>query len=61
MHILIVNFRFHRQSLVVVRPCVVCGIRQLESAPITDAADLGYALGAWEPRCQRCPVEELVG
>jgi pimeloyl-ACP methyl ester carboxylesterase len=52
-----VCFQAHGRRLVVVRPCVRCRARHLESAAIADEADLGHALWVWEPRCQNCAVE----
>ncbi|MBC8077067.1 MAG: hypothetical protein H7Y32_13405 [Chloroflexales bacterium] len=56
-----VLFRLDHQRLVVVRACDGCGVAQIESASITSAADLGYALGTWEPRCPHCPIEDPAG
>jgi len=53
-----VLFRLRRQQLVLVRPCPCCGLGQYESAPIASAADLGFALGAWQPHCANCLPED---
>lgn len=49
-----VVFKLIKENLVVLRPCVQCGCCQFQSMPITNAAELGYALSEWEPRCPGC-------
>jgi len=53
-----VVFRLLRHELVIVKRCAGCGIGHFESSPITSLPDLGYALGAWQPRCKHCPLED---
>jgi hypothetical protein len=50
-----VVFQVCGHSLNIVRPCAHCGTGRFESAPITDRADLGYALAVWQayhPECE---------
>lgn len=49
-----VVFRLQGHTLAVVRPCVECGTGHFESRALSTVQDLGYALGAWEPRCEHC-------
>jgi hypothetical protein len=53
-----VVFKLIKENLVVLRPCVQCGCFQYESMPVTNIAELGYALAEWEPRCPSCPRED---
>ena len=53
-----VRFQLRRRELRLVRSCVYCGVRSLESAAIDDLVDLGHALSVWEPRCEDCGVED---
>jgi hypothetical protein len=55
-----VIFRLRWQDLVMIKPCAKCGIGEVESPPLTSLADVGYALSAWQPRCQHCPPEDAV-
>lgn len=51
-------FRLQDRDLTLLRPCVHCGTGQHLSAPLRTLADLGYALGPWQPRCSHCePVD----
>jgi hypothetical protein len=56
-------FRLRGADLVVARPCVWCGTGHFESAAITNRADLGYALGSWQPyhpECEPCdPLDDV--
>jgi len=51
-------FRLRGQCLRLVRPCPSCGLGHYESAPIDTVAELGYALGAWQPPCANCQPED---
>ncbi|HEX8218734.1 MAG TPA: hypothetical protein VF914_05915, partial [Chloroflexia bacterium] len=51
-------FKLIKENLVILRPCVQCGCCQFQSMPITNAAELGYALSEWEPRCPDCAPED---
>jgi hypothetical protein len=53
-----VVFRARRQQITVLRSCAECGIERFESPPLFSRADLGYALGAWQPLCQNCQPED---
>ena len=53
-----VVFKLIKENLVILRPCVQCGCCQFQSMPITNAAELGYALSDWEPRCPDCAPED---
>jgi hypothetical protein len=53
-----VRFRLRHGSLVVMRPCVECGLGTFESAAIREGQDVAYALAGWEPRCRHCPIED---
>lgn len=53
-----VVFRLRERDLVVIRPCAHCGIGSFASPPIASPADLGYALGAWQPLCPHCVPED---
>ena len=53
-----VQFRLEELELRIVRPCVHCGVEELTSPPVRGRADLGYALGAWEPRGAQCQIED---
>jgi hypothetical protein len=53
-----VVFRARNHQVVVLRSCVECGITRFESAPLFSRADLGYALGAWQPHCRSCQPED---
>jgi hypothetical protein len=53
-----VVFRAHNGQVVVLRTCVECEIARFESAPLYSRADLGYALGGWQPRCHSCEEED---
>ena len=52
------TFRLQRHALVLVRPCVHCGVVQFESDPIVTIADVGHALLAWEPACPGCEPDD---
>lgn len=53
-----VLFRMRHREVVVVRPCVECGIGQFESPAIRNVEDLGYALISWTPLHANCePVD----
>ena len=56
-----VNFRLDGHELSIVRPCSHCGVAEVISPPIGGRAELGYAIGPWEPRCPQCPVEDPPG
>ncbi len=51
-------FRLRGGELLLVRPCVYCGVRRFESSQVRDLADLGHALSVWEPRCEGCGLED---
>ena len=51
-------FQLRRGTLVLLVTCAHCGLGQLTSPAIASRADLGYALAAWEPRCQHCEPED---
>ncbi|MEN9933658.1 MAG: hypothetical protein RLZZ387_237 [Chloroflexota bacterium] len=51
-------FRLQAGELVVMRPCDSCGVGLIASPAITSRADLGYALGVWQPRCARCGPDD---
>ena len=53
-----VVFRARNHQVVVLRSCAECGITRFESAPLFSRADLGYALGAWQPHCRSCQPED---
>ncbi len=53
-----VVFQVRHGQVVVVRPCVQCGVGRFASPVIDCAADLGYALAGWEPRCAGCPLDD---
>lgn len=53
-----VVFRLERGELVVVRQCTSCGMGAIASPPIDSRADLGYALAAWEPRCDQDALDD---
>ena len=53
-----VVFKLLKENLVILRPCVQCGCFQFASMPITNAAELGYMLTEWEPRCPSCAAED---
>jgi hypothetical protein len=53
-----VQFRLEGCDLTVARPCAHCGVGEVVSPPVQGRADLGYVLGAWEPRCRHCPIED---
>ena len=55
-----VLFRWCRQAVVVVRPCVECGLGQFESPALLQSADVGYALSAWQPLHPHCQPEDPV-
>jgi hypothetical protein len=51
-------FRLQDRDLTLLRPCVHCGTGQYASTPLATLADLGYALGEWDPHCPHCePVD----
>jgi hypothetical protein len=51
-------FRAHDQQVFLLRSCVDCGTKHVESAPLTTRADLGFALSHWKPLCADCPPED---
>ena len=53
-----VRFRWEPSQLVLLRPCVHCGGGEFTSPPLTSAADVGYALGAWQPRHPECQPDD---
>ncbi|NTU80560.1 MAG: hypothetical protein HGA45_14480 [Chloroflexales bacterium] len=53
-----IRFRWEQSQLVVLRPCVHCGLGQLASLALHSRADLGYALSAWQPRHPGCEQED---
>lgn len=53
-----VHFRYEHGRLVVLRPCAHCGLGLLASPPVGSAADLGYALAAWQPLHHDCQPED---
>jgi hypothetical protein len=53
-----IRFQLRRGEVVLVRSCVHCGVRQLDSPAIRSRLDLGHALAVWEPRCAQCPPED---
>ena len=53
-----VVFRARNQQVVVLRSCVECGIARFESVPLYSRADLGYALGVWQPHWGSCQPED---
>jgi hypothetical protein len=55
------TFRLRHGRLVLLRPCVECGLKHFESPAILSQIDLGYALGKWEPRCASCQSEDPLG
>ncbi len=55
-----VLFRLRRQAVVVVRPCAECGLGQFESPPLTQPADVGYALSTWQPLHPHCQPQDPV-
>jgi hypothetical protein len=54
-------FRLRWRDLVVVRPCSKCETGQLESSPITDRLELGYALDIWQPFHASCEPADPPG
>jgi hypothetical protein len=55
-----VRFRWERDQLVILRPCALCGSGQFASAPLTDRAEIGYALSDWQPRHAQCQPDDPV-
>ena len=53
-----VVFQLRQTALVLVRPCVHCGVGRCTSAEIACAVDLGHALAVWEPRCAACAWDD---
>jgi kynureninase len=51
-------FRLRNHELAIIRRCVHCGVGHFESPAITTLSELGYALDAWEPRCEHCALED---
>jgi hypothetical protein len=49
-----VRFRWEHDQLGVLRPCVHCGVGSFLSRPLHSLADIGDALGAWQPRHPEC-------
>lgn len=54
-----VHFRWEHDRLVLLRPCVHCGIGQVASPALHSQADLGYALAVWQPHHPGCQAEDL--
>jgi hypothetical protein len=52
------RFRLQQQDLIVIRACSWCGIGHFDSPAITNQAELGYALGAWQPLHTDCQSED---
>ena len=52
-------FALWRGKLVLLVPCIHCGLGQLASPAIESRADLGYTLAGWKLRCQHCEPEDL--
>jgi hypothetical protein len=55
-----VRFHWEQGRLVLLRPCVQCGLGQLASPPLHSRVDLGYALAAWQPRHPDCEQEDPI-
>jgi hypothetical protein len=55
-----VRFRWERDQLVLLRPCALCGSGQFASAPLTDQAEIGYALSDWQPHHPQCQPDDPV-
>jgi hypothetical protein len=53
-----VVFQLRQTALLLVRPCVRCGVGRFTSAAIACAVDLGHALAVWEPRCTGCAWDD---
>jgi hypothetical protein len=54
-----VVFQLQAGVLMIVRPCVECGLGAFSSPPITSRADLGHALAEWAPACpHHLPADE---
>lgn len=53
-----VRFRWEQGRLVLLRPCVHCGLGQLASPALHARADLGYALADWQPRHAGCEQDD---
>jgi hypothetical protein len=53
-----VVFRLRSGDLVLQRSCLECGIGRYDSPAIRTLADLGYALGTWQPPCVNCQAED---
>lgn len=51
-------FQMQDHALVLLRPCVHCGVGPFPSPAIASVSDLGYALAGWEPRCADCGPED---
>ncbi|NTU79503.1 MAG: hypothetical protein HGA45_08890 [Chloroflexales bacterium] len=49
-----VLFRWADSQLVVIRPCAHCGLGTFTSPAVGRVADLGFALGAWQPLHDDC-------
>jgi hypothetical protein len=53
-----VHFRWQGGQLVLVRPCVHCGLGLIASPALPTLADLGHALADWQPRHADCEQED---
>jgi hypothetical protein len=49
-----VIFQLQGSDLILLRPCVYCGVGHFTSPPIATPADLGYALSGWQPYHADC-------
>jgi hypothetical protein len=49
-----VVFQLQSSDLILMRPCVYCGVGRFSSPPIANPADLGYALSGWQPYHADC-------
>ena len=54
-------FRLEGERLALIRPCAYCGTGEFRSIPLTDLADLAYALAVWEPLHPDCREADPVG
>jgi hypothetical protein len=53
-------FRYTGQKLALIQPCALCGSGRLPSQALTSPADIGYALGAGQPRHPQCQPDDPV-
>jgi hypothetical protein len=52
------RFQLRAGRLTLQRQCSTCGVGVCASPAIRSRADLGYALGAWQPRCPSCGLDD---